>query len=335
MKKINWKEKYKIIEKFFANMEDDYISESSAQCSYYTILSFIPFIILVITLIQYTNIDPQTLFDAISKFIPSSMNEIVLNIVQEVYSKSIGTVSISIIFTIWAASKGLYALTKGLQLIYNINNQKDNSYIYLRIKGIIQTAIFIILIIFGLTALVFGNTLKDFIQKYFGGLQNYNILFSILTEITLTFITFLIFLLLYKFMPKHKVTFKSQMYGAIFGAIALNVISFVFSKYLYIFKGFSLTYGSLTTLMLIMMWTYSCFYTVFLGAELNKLLNSREFKLYRLSRRVILNTQLKIQNLYFFVKDQEKVDKLCKTHYNKHMAKCQIKKKKENVLCLV
>ena len=282
MRKINWKEKYKIIEKFFTNMEEDYISESSAQCSYYTILSFIPFIILVITLIQYTNIDPQTLFDAISKFIPSSMNEIVLNIVQEVYSKSIGTVSISIIFTILAASKGLYALTKGLQLIYNINNQKDNSYIYLRIKGIIQTAIFIILIIFGLTALVFGNTLKDFIQKYFGGLQNYNILFSILTEITLTFITFLIFLLLYKFMPKHKVTFKSQMYGAIFGAIALNVISFVFSKYLYIFKGFSLTYGSLTTLMLIMMWTYSCFYTVFLGAELNKLLNSREFKLYKL-----------------------------------------------------
>ena len=44
-----------------------------------------------------------------------------------------------------------------------------------------------------------------------------------------------------------------------------------FSKYLDIFKGFSITYGSLTTLMLVMMWTYSCFYTLFLGAELNKL----------------------------------------------------------------
>ena len=282
MRKINWKEKYKIIEKFFTNMEEDYISESSAQCSYYTILSFIPFIILVITLIQYTNIEPQTLFDAISKFIPSSMNEIVLNVVQEVYSKSIGTVSISIIFTIWAASKGLFALTKGLQLIYNTDNKSDTSYIYLRIKGILQTIIFIVLIVIGLTALVFGNTLKDIAQRYFGELRNYNIMFSILTEIIFILITFIIFLLLYKFMPKHKVTFKSQMYGAIFGAIALNVISFVFSKYLYIFKGFSLTYGSLTTLMLIMMWTYSCFYTVFLGAELNKLLNSREFKLYKL-----------------------------------------------------
>ena len=282
MRKINWKEKYKIIEKFFTNMEEDYISESSAQCSYYTILSFIPFIILVITLIQYTNIEPQTLFDAISKFIPSSMNEIVLNVVQEVYSKSIGTVSISIIFTIWAASKGLFALTKGLQLIYNTDNKSDTSYIYLRIKGILQTIIFIVLIVLGLTALVFGNTLKDIAQKYFGELRNYNIMFSILTEIIFILITFMIFLLLYKFMPKHKVTFKSQMYGAIFGAIALNVISFVFSKYLYIFKGFSLTYGSLTTLMLIMMWTYSCFYTVFLGAELNKLLNSSEIKLYKL-----------------------------------------------------
>ena len=58
----------------------------------------------------------------------------------------------------------------------------------------------------------------------------------------------------------------------IFVLILLNIVSFVFSKYLDIFKGFSITYGSLTTLMLIMMWTYSCFYTLFLGAEINKML---------------------------------------------------------------
>ena len=79
-------------------------------------------------------------------------------------------------------------------------------------------------------------------------------------------------------MPKHKVTFKSQIPGAIFGAIALNVISFIFSKYLDIFKGFSITYGSLTTLMLVMMWTYSCFYSLFFGAELNKEINQNLVK---------------------------------------------------------
>lgn len=272
MIKINFKEKCKMVQKIFENMRKDHISEFSAQCSYYTILSFIPFVILLITLIQYTNIDQQTLFDVIAKIVPSSMNEFVLGIVREVYSKSIGTISISIIFTLWSAGKGLFALTKGLCSVYNINGKKEKSIIYLRLMSIIQTVIFIVLIMLGLILLVFGNSLKSIIQNHFGIFENFNTFLQVLTEIGFILATFSVFLLLYKFMPKHKVTFKSQIPGAIFGAIALNVISFVFSKYLYIFKGFSITYGSLTTLMLIMMWTYSCFYTIFLGAELNKML---------------------------------------------------------------
>lgn len=278
MDKAKILEKYKMIKKMSSNMKKDHISESSAQCAYYTILSFIPFVILVITLIQYTGIAPQTLFDAITKIIPSTMNEMVIDIVQEVYSKSIGTISVSIIFTIWAAGKGLYALTSGLQSVYNTDSKIANSYIYLRLKVLLETVIFIFLIVFGLIVLVFGNGAVEIVQNKFGGLKNYTEISSAIAEIGMLIITFIVFLLLYKFMPKHRVSFKSQTYGALFGAIALNIISFVFSKYLYIFKGFSITYGSLTTLMLIMMWTYACFYTVFLGAELNKAIEIKKEK---------------------------------------------------------
>ena len=254
------------------NSGDDHISEYSAQCSYYTILSFIPFVILLITLIQYTNIQQQTLFDAISKIIPSSMNEFVIGIVREVYSKSIGTISVSIIFTLWSAGKGLFALTKGLHSVYNTGEDSGKSVIYLRIMALIETVIFIVLIMLGMVLLVFGNSLKSLMQQHFGALENFNTFSQVVTELGFILATFIIFLFLYRFMPKHKVTFKSQIPGAIFGALALNIISFVFSKYLDIFKGFSITYGSLTTLMLIMMWTYSCFYAVFLGVEINKML---------------------------------------------------------------
>ena len=270
MKKINFKEKYKIIERLCTNIKDDNISAYSAQCSYYTILSFIPFLILLITLIQYTSIEQQTLFNVISKIIPSSMNEFVLGIVKEVYSKSIGTISISIIFTLWSAGKGLFALIKGLHAVYDVNDKKSNSAIYLKLMSIIQTIVFIVLITIGLIALVFGNSLISIIKNHFGALENFTFLSGMLTELGFIFVTFIVFLCLYKFMPKHKVTFRSQIPGAIFGAISLNVISFIFSRYLDIFKGFSITYGSLTTLMLVMMWTYACFYTLFLGAELNK-----------------------------------------------------------------
>ena len=270
MKKI--KEKYIIAQRVFKLMEDDHVGAYSAQCAYYTILSFIPFIILVITLIQYTGIQPQTLFEAITKIVPESMNDMVLGVVEEVYSKSIGTISISIIFTIWSAGKGLFALTSGLQNVYKIHTEKHVSYLYLRLKVFIETIIFIILIVLGLTLLVFGDSVKYIIQQQLEGIKNYNVLMSIFTQLVFWIITFVIFLFIYKFIPKHDMSFKGQIYGAVFASIALNVISFIFSKYLYIFKGFSLTYGSLTTLMLIMMWTYACFYTVLLGAEINKLL---------------------------------------------------------------
>ena len=273
IKKFNFKEKWAIIDRLFKNMDNDHISEYSAQCSYYTILSFIPFIILLITMIQYTSIEQQALLEAISKIIPASMNEMVLGIVREVYSKSIGTISISIIFTLWSAGKGLYALTKGLQGVYKVNSEEQINVIYLRIKAIVETIIFIMLLTIGLVLLVFGKSWISNNTKPFGAFENFNTISEIITEIAFIFATFIIFLLLYKFMPKRRATFKSQIWGAVFGAIALNVVSFVFSKYLDIFKGFSITYGSLTTVMLVMMWTYSCFYTVFLGAELNKILN--------------------------------------------------------------
>ena len=214
------------------NSGDDHISEYSAQCSYYTILSFIPFVILLITLIQYTNIEQQTLFDVISKIIPSSMNEFVIGIVREVYSKSIGTISISIIFTLWSAGKGLFALTKGLHSVYNTDEDKEKSVLYLRIMALVETIVFIVLIMIGMVLLVFGNSLKSIMQQHFGALENFNAFSQFVTEIGFIFATFVVFLFLYRFMPNHKVTFKSQVPGAIFGAIALNVISFVFSKYL-------------------------------------------------------------------------------------------------------
>lgn len=267
---------YKNINKLLKKMTEDHVSEYSAQCAYYTILSFIPFIILLITLIQYTSISSQTLFETISKIIPTNMKELVLGIVQEVYSKSIGTISISIIFILWSAGRGLYALTKGIRSIYKIEGDKIDNYFILRFKAILQTIVFIILITAGLALLVFGNSFVSVIQEQFGYFTWFKGISAVFTEIGFVLVTFIIFLIIYKFMPKHKVTFKSQIYGAMFGAVALNVVSFIFSIYLDLFKGFSITYGSLTTLILIMMWTYACFYTVFLGAELNKEMEKKQ-----------------------------------------------------------
>ncbi len=270
---IKFKGKLSVIQIIIDNMSKDHVNEFSAQCAYYVILSFIPFIILLLTLIQYTNIEQQQLFDIISKIIPSSMSEMVLGIVREAYSKSFGTVSISLVFTLLSADKGFFALVKGLHLVYNYSDNKRKSMIYLKLTSIIKTMIFVILLAVGVVILVFEASIISTIQEKFGLLENYSVISQILTQVLFIVIVFFVFLCLYKFIPGHKITFRSQIPGAIFSSFALVIISFVFSKYLDIFKGFSITYGSLTALMLIMMWTYSCFYVIFLGAEINKFFN--------------------------------------------------------------
>lgn len=109
--------KLKMIKTILNNMKEDHIGELAAQCAYYVILSFIPFTILLLTLIQYTNVEPQQLFDIISNIIPSYMNERVLGVIREVYSKSIGTMSISLIFMLFAVDKGLFALMRELHFM--------------------------------------------------------------------------------------------------------------------------------------------------------------------------------------------------------------------------
>ena len=141
------KSKIPSIQMILDNISEDHISEFSAQCAYYVILSFIPFVILLLTLIQYTNIEQQQLFNIISKIIPSSMSEMVLGIIREVYSKSVGTVSISLIFTLLSADKGLFALVKGLHSVYNYSDNKRKSMIYLKLTSILKTMIFIILMV--------------------------------------------------------------------------------------------------------------------------------------------------------------------------------------------
>ena len=255
------------------NMSKDHISESAAQCAYYVILSFIPFLILLLTLIQYTHIDSEELLEILTNIIPSNMNGFVIGIVREVYSKSLGTISISIIFTLISAGKGLFALTKELHTIYNSSSQNKKSWIYLKIASVIETIIFIVLLVIGMVLLVFGKTIVSTAKEHFGLFENYSIISSIVYQFLFILIAFIIFLFMYKFMSRHKLRLKSQIKGAIFSSLLLNIVSFVFSRYLNIFKGFSSTYGSLTTLMLIMMWTYTCFYVIFLGAEINKIAN--------------------------------------------------------------
>lgn len=81
---------------------------------------------------------------------------------------------------------------------------------------------------------------------------------------------FVIFLLMYRFVgKKREKRIRHCIIGSIFTTASWYIISFFFSIYVNIFTGFSIIYGSLATITLIMMWLYTIIYAIFLGAEFN------------------------------------------------------------------
>ena len=85
-------------------------------------------------------------------------------------------------------------------------------------------------------------------------------------------------LLIYKFLPNRRDRLVKQLPGAAFAALGGLVISWIFSVYLDIFEGFSSMYGSLTTIVLIMLWMYFCMYSILLGGEINVMLYDELFE---------------------------------------------------------
>lgn len=276
-------EKIKI---FFYKLKNDKISEYAAECAYFTILAFIPFIIFLISLIQYFNLDESSIIFFIKEVFPSNMRDLVYNIVDEAQSKTFGTISIAIIITLWSAGKGFYSICKGLRNVYNIEENKSNFII--RLEGTIYTLIFIILIFFLLIIRVFGNSIYVLISGKFEVAET--VISYILKLRTIFFILalFILFLLIYSFVPRHKMIIKTQIVGAAFTAIAWYFTSWIFSVYVDSFKCFSNTYGSLTTIILIMMWVYTCMYIILVGAEINNLI--REYK-YKMLNKVKYNSK--------------------------------------------
>lgn len=259
------------IKKFAAKVQMDGIAAYAAQSAYFVILSFFPFVMFLLTLLNFLPIDANTLIEALVGIFPESSAVIITPIVNEILSKSSGTLmSITILVLLWTAGKGLMALTNGLNAVHEIRETRN--YIILRIISTIYTLLLAVMIILVLIVLVFGNQLYMWIVRKLPFLGNVAaFVISIRTFASLMILT-TVFLLFYKVLPAVKVKLWHQLPGALFSAVGWLLFSYAFSIYIDYSQNISYMYGSLAGIILLMLWLYFCMNIIFIGAELNYML---------------------------------------------------------------
>ena len=247
-----------------------HISAYAAQSAFFTMLSFIPIIMLLMTAVRMTPVTQSDIIRMAYELVPKSISGTVISIIDEVYSQTGTTISLSIIVTIWSAGKGVMALSNGLNTIKGIVETRN--YIYVRLRAAIYTVILIVAIILSLVLLGFGNSISLLVYKYIPVLHYIADFLIEIRAVLMICVIIIVSVMLYQFLPNKRGKMKYQIPGAIFTAFGWTFASFAISIYMDVFRGFSNMYGSLTTIVLIMLWLYICMYTFLLGSEINVLL---------------------------------------------------------------
>ena len=276
---------YQLITDFVKKCNDDHVGAFGAMAAFFILLSIIPFMIFLLTLTRYLPFSKDDLISSLTNVLSFESDTLIRKIVNEVYSKSGTTVSaMSILIALWSSSRGVYAISLGLNSVYDIDENRN--YFVLRFVSMIYTALLALLISMIIVIWIFGNTLYDYFKERFEFLGNIisNMMHKrlIFTIIVLT----VVFMLIYQYIPNRRSRFSSQLPGAVISSLGWIICSVGTEFYVSHFGSFSYIYGSMASIMLIILWLYICMSIVFYGAELNYFLENKKnyHKLVRILR---------------------------------------------------
>ena len=271
------KKRYQLIRlgmEFFKKMGDDHVTAYSAMSAYFMLMSFVPFIMLLLLLTTYLPFSKDDVMNLMTAASIVKENSFIMNILEEIYWHSNSTImGVSIISILWAASKGIWAIIKGLNSIYDIEETRNS--ILLRMVSILYTVCFLLIIIVSFVLLVFGTTIYGYIMSHFPMLEPFARIIMDIKSFFSIFVLTVFFLVLYIAVPARKTTIKNEIIGSMFASLGWSLFSFGFSIYVSKFSNYTHVYGGLGAVLLFLIWLYMIMYIMFMGAEINFFLSER------------------------------------------------------------
>lgn len=257
-----------LIKLLWHRIEEDDLNGLSAQLAYFFLLSLFPLLIVVFTLIPYIPIPHPDMLGMIKGFAPADTMKLIEKNVNDVIShRNGGLLSFGIIGTIWSASNGINAIVRAFNKAYNV--KESRSFIVSRGMAILLTFGMIFVFILAIIIPIFGKEIGVFLFSQLGYTSQFLKLWNMISWLVSAIILFLIFTVLYWIAPNVKLRCKSAFPGAAFATVGWIISSLGLSVYVGKISNYSLTYGSIGTIIVLMIWLYISAFIIILGGEIN------------------------------------------------------------------
>ncbi|WP_163529165.1 YihY/virulence factor BrkB family protein [Halobacillus ihumii] len=252
----------------FTRFGEDEIPGMAAQLAYFFLLSLFPFIIFLITLLSYMNIQEDRVLNFISTYAPPETYELISeNITELLNDQNGGLLSLGIIGTLWAASNGVNALMRAFNRAHNVD--ENRSFIVARFTAIVLTIAMVFVIGIAFLLPVLGNSISTFIFTFLGVSGDFIFFWDALRWVVSSVIFFIVLSFLYLMAPNKSLKIREITIGAIFATIGWQLVSLLFSYYVSSMGNYSATYGSLGGVIVLMIWFYISGVVIILGGEVN------------------------------------------------------------------
>ena len=234
--------------------------------AFFIVLSIFPILTLVGMLSSYFSVSLTGVSNIMSRALPSGVDNILLPFVDGNFTRN---AVISIIFAFILASNGSHALILASNSLYGI---KNSSYLKRRIKALFLIVLMILLFIFMIAFLTYGNVLYSMILSSVTYEPVNDVLYYIFSYIKWPIamvIIFIIMKIVYVLSPDGKIPSKTTSKGALFTTVGFTIATAIFSFYVGHFNAYDIYYGSIATIAVLMMWIYILSYVIVTGIAIN------------------------------------------------------------------
>lgn len=270
----------RLVARVAQRINDDDIFGRAAQLSYYFLLALFPLLLVLINVLGYLAQEGtafrEQLLTYLAALMPRSAIALVRNTLNEISTASgTGKLSFGLLAALWAASNGMGAISDTLNTAYNLKERRP--WWKVRIISVCLTIALAILILAALAIVLYGGTIGEALAARYGFGDFFTTVWKVVQgPIALVFVL-TTFNLIYNFAPdlppgaRHWIT-----PGAFVGVGLWLIVSFGFRAYLSFFDSYSVTYGSLGAVIVLMLWFYLTGVAILIGGEVNSELSHRK-----------------------------------------------------------
>ncbi len=267
---LTWHE---LLRRTWRQSSKDRVLDQSAMLSFYFLLSLFPLLLFLIALLglllQSGPVLQGTLHQYLAAVVPASASTLIDTTLGEI-NRGSGALklSVALLFTWWSASQGMLAIVEGLNIAYEVGESRPWWKKYLVASGL--TIVCLLLFACALLLVIYGGRFSESVASHFGYGRFIAAIWKILTWLLLLAFVLMAFNILYVYAPnvRHR-QWHWLMPGTVVGVTIWLLGSFGFRLYLSFYNNYTVTYGSIGAVIILLLWLYLSGIAILVGGEVN------------------------------------------------------------------